>query len=127
MDRIPVGWWIPSDPTPPKPFVGGSLQTLDNAFTWAQYVFFYFSFLCYLHNDLLICELWTYGVICVCRTCRKYGNQVIVDLHAAPGSQNGNEHSGTRDGYLEWGKTDATVQQSVAVIHFLASRLVMLW
>uniref|UniRef100_A0A803LI01 Uncharacterized protein n=1 Tax=Chenopodium quinoa TaxID=63459 RepID=A0A803LI01_CHEQI len=47
----------------------------------------------------------------------KYGNQVIVDLHAAPGSQNGNEHSGTRDGYLEWGKTDATVQQSVAVGH----------
>uniref|UniRef100_A0A803NE05 Mannan endo-1,4-beta-mannosidase n=1 Tax=Chenopodium quinoa TaxID=63459 RepID=A0A803NE05_CHEQI len=86
--RIPVGWWIASDPTPPKPFVGGSLQALDNAFTWAQ----------------------------------KYGIQVIVDLHAAPGSQNGNEHSGTRDGSLEWGKTDATVQQSVAVIDFLASR-----
>ncbi|XP_021723167.1 probable glucan 1,3-beta-glucosidase A [Chenopodium quinoa] len=86
--RIPVGWWIASDPTPPKPFVGGSLQALDNAFTWAQ----------------------------------KYGIQVIIDLHAAPGSQNGNEHSGTRDGSLEWGKTDATVQQSVAVIDFLASR-----
>jgi aryl-phospho-beta-D-glucosidase BglC (GH1 family) len=34
--RIPVGWWIASDPTPPKPFVGGSLKALDNAFTWAQ-------------------------------------------------------------------------------------------
>lgn len=34
--RIPVGWWIASDPTPPKPFVGGSLRALDNAFTWAQ-------------------------------------------------------------------------------------------
>jgi len=34
--RIPVGWWIAQDPTPPKPFVGGSLQALDNAFTWAQ-------------------------------------------------------------------------------------------
>ena len=22
--RIPVGWWIAQDPTPPKPFVGGS-------------------------------------------------------------------------------------------------------
>ncbi|XP_061345004.1 probable glucan 1,3-beta-glucosidase A [Gastrolobium bilobum] len=34
--RIPVGWWIAQDPTPPKPFVGGSLEILDNAFTWAQ-------------------------------------------------------------------------------------------
>lgn len=34
--RIPVGWWIASDPNPPKPFVGGSLQALDNAFTWAE-------------------------------------------------------------------------------------------
>ncbi|RLN35778.1 putative glucan 1,3-beta-glucosidase A [Panicum miliaceum] len=34
--RIPVGWWIASYPHPPRPFVGGSLQTLDNAFTWAE-------------------------------------------------------------------------------------------
>ncbi|KAK7247451.1 hypothetical protein RIF29_42334 [Crotalaria pallida] len=34
--RVPVGWWIAHDPTPPKPFVGGSLQVLDNVFTWAQ-------------------------------------------------------------------------------------------
>ncbi|KDO47043.1 hypothetical protein CISIN_1g046395mg [Citrus sinensis] len=34
--RIPVGWWIAYDPKPPKPFVGGSLQALDNAFRWAQ-------------------------------------------------------------------------------------------
>jgi aryl-phospho-beta-D-glucosidase BglC (GH1 family) len=36
--RIPVGWWIASDPNPPAPFVGGSLQALDNAFRWAAYV-----------------------------------------------------------------------------------------
>ncbi|KAF8723255.1 hypothetical protein HU200_021771 [Digitaria exilis] len=34
--RIPVGWLIASDPNPPPPFVGGSLQFLDNAFSWAQ-------------------------------------------------------------------------------------------
>jgi aryl-phospho-beta-D-glucosidase BglC (GH1 family) len=28
--RIPVGWWIASDPNPPAPFVGGSLKALDN-------------------------------------------------------------------------------------------------
>ncbi|KAL5820228.1 hypothetical protein ACOSQ3_022110 [Xanthoceras sorbifolium] len=33
--RIPVGWWLAHDPNPPKPFVGGSLQALDNAFKWA--------------------------------------------------------------------------------------------
>ncbi|XWS21538.1 hypothetical protein CRYUN_Cryun30bG0062800 [Craigia yunnanensis] len=35
--RIPVGWWIASDPMPPPPFDGGSLHALDNTFLWAQY------------------------------------------------------------------------------------------
>ncbi|MED6181441.1 hypothetical protein PIB30_019338 [Stylosanthes scabra] len=34
--RVPVGWWIAHDPTPPKPFVGGSSQILDKAFTWGE-------------------------------------------------------------------------------------------
>ncbi|KAI0498587.1 hypothetical protein KFK09_019477 [Dendrobium nobile] len=34
--RIPVGWWIRFDQNPPHPFVGGSLQALDNAFSWAE-------------------------------------------------------------------------------------------
>nr|KYP45218.1 Glucan 1,3-beta-glucosidase [Cajanus cajan] len=84
--RIPVGWWIAQDPTPPKPFVGGSLEVLDNAFTWAE----------------------------------KYGINVIVDLHAAPGSQNGRPHSASRDGYLEWG--DSYISDTVAAIDFLAER-----
>ncbi|XP_027333412.1 probable glucan 1,3-beta-glucosidase A [Abrus precatorius] len=84
--RIPVGWWIAKDPNPPKPFVGGSLAALDNAFKWAQ----------------------------------NHGMKVIVDLHAVEGSQNGNDHSGTRDGYLEWG--DSHIPNTVAVIDFLAER-----
>ncbi|XP_006661724.2 uncharacterized protein LOC102701660 isoform X1 [Oryza brachyantha] len=86
--RIPVGWWIASDPNPPAPFVGGSLQALDNAFKWAE----------------------------------KYNIGVIVDLHAAPGSQNYWAHSATRDGSVEWGTTDATVTQTVKIIDFLTSR-----
>uniref|UniRef100_A0A0E0B9M9 Uncharacterized protein n=1 Tax=Oryza glumipatula TaxID=40148 RepID=A0A0E0B9M9_9ORYZ len=86
--RIPVGWWIASDPNPPAPFVGGSLQALDNAFKWAE----------------------------------KYNVGVIVDLHAAPGSQNHWEHSATRDGSLEWGTTDTSITQTVQIIDFLASR-----
>ncbi|XP_042495089.1 uncharacterized protein LOC122074328 [Macadamia integrifolia] len=83
--RIPVGWWIASDP-PPKHFVGGSIQALDNAFRWAQ----------------------------------TYSMKIRVDLHAVPGSQNGNDHSGTRDGYQEWGASN--IQDCVNVIDFLASR-----
>ncbi|PKA59447.1 hypothetical protein AXF42_Ash016470 [Apostasia shenzhenica] len=86
--RIPVGWWIRFDENPPHPFVGGSLQALDNAFCWAE----------------------------------KYNVKVILDLHAAPGSQNGWEHSGTRDGLQSWAQTDDTIDQSVATIDFLASR-----
>nr|KJB18277.1 hypothetical protein B456_003G044000 [Gossypium raimondii] len=84
--RIPVGWWIAQDPTPPKPFVGGSSIALDNAFTWAE----------------------------------KYGMKVIIDLHAAKASQNGDEHSGARDGFLEW--ADSNIDETVAVIEFLAAR-----
>ncbi|KAL0305089.1 UNVERIFIED_CONTAM: putative glucan 1,3-beta-glucosidase A [Sesamum angustifolium] len=84
--RIPVGWWIIYDPVPPKPYVGGSLQALDNAFEWAF----------------------------------NYNMKVILDLHAVPGSQNGNHHSGTRDGFLEWG--DSRIPETVSVIDFLAAR-----
>lgn len=34
--KIPVGWWIASDPNPPPPYVGGSLAFLDKAFCWAE-------------------------------------------------------------------------------------------
>ena len=46
--------------------------------------------------------------------------KVIVDLHGVQGSQNGNDHSGTRDGYQEWGESN--IQETVAVIDFLAER-----
>uniref|UniRef100_A0A1D1XNW1 Putative glucan 1,3-beta-glucosidase A n=1 Tax=Anthurium amnicola TaxID=1678845 RepID=A0A1D1XNW1_9ARAE len=86
--RIPVGWWIARGANPPAPYVGGSLEALDNAFSWAG----------------------------------KYGLKVIIDLHAAPGSQNGYEHSGGRDGSIEWGTSDESIRQTVAAIEFLAQR-----
>ncbi|XP_045823834.1 probable glucan 1,3-beta-glucosidase A [Trifolium pratense] len=51
---------------------------------------------------------------------QNHGMKVIVDLHAVEGSQNGNDHSGTRDGFLEWG--DSYIPQTVSVIDFLAER-----
>lgn len=53
---------------------------------------------------------------------RKYGLKIIIDLHAAPGSQNGFEHSSSRDGSQEWGLTDDNIQQTVAVLDFLTAR-----
>ncbi|KAL4388322.1 hypothetical protein GQ457_09G011120 [Hibiscus cannabinus] len=85
--RIPVGWWIAYDPNPPAPFIGGTLEALDNAFSWAQ----------------------AYKIKC------------IVDLHAAPGSQNGMEHSASRDGTIGWTASES-ISQTLHVINFLASR-----
>ncbi|CAL8164217.1 unnamed protein product [Prunus armeniaca] len=85
--RIPVGWWIAYDPDPPAPFIGGTLEALDNAFSWAQ----------------------AYNIKC------------IIDLHAAPGSQNGMEHSASRDGSTDWPNPDY-ISQTLHVIDFLASR-----
>ncbi|PWA46151.1 actin cross-linking, Fascin, Glycoside hydrolase [Artemisia annua] len=102
--RIPVGWWTASDPTPPKPFVGGSLQYLDKAFLWAEYAYV-----------LFIKHVFS-------RRKRKYNLKVILDLHAAPGSQNGFEHSATRDGLIEWGLTDENIQETVRVIEFFTAR-----
>lgn len=50
----------------------------------------------------------------------KYGLQVILDLHGAPGSQNGNDHSG-KAGRREWG-SQSTVNQTLDVLEKLATR-----
>ncbi|XP_017985101.1 PREDICTED: probable glucan 1,3-beta-glucosidase A isoform X2 [Theobroma cacao] len=86
--RIPVGWWIAFDPNPPAPFIGGTLEALDNAFSWAQ----------------------AYNIKC------------IIDLHAAPGSQNGMEHSASQDGTTGWPTSSDYISQTLHVIDFLASR-----
>nr|XP_025884062.1 uncharacterized protein LOC101265089 isoform X2 [Solanum lycopersicum] len=86
--RIPVGWWIASDSNPPAPFIGGSLESLDNAFSWAQ----------------------AYNIKC------------IIDLHATPGSQNGMEHSASRDGTVNWQTSPEHISQTLDAIEFLASR-----
>lgn len=53
--------------------------------------------------------------------CRELGLKAIVGLHAAPGSQNGLEHSGIK-GPIGWDKGD-NVARSVEVLRSLAGRL----
>ncbi|KAI4325677.1 hypothetical protein MLD38_031055 [Melastoma candidum] len=86
--RIPVGWWIAFDPNPPTPFIGGTLEALDNAFSWSL----------------------AYNIKC------------IIDLHAAPGSQNGMEHSASRDGSTGWSTSPDYISKTLVVIDFLAKR-----
>ena len=55
----------------------------------------------------------------------------MVDLHAVPGSQNGQEHSATIDGVGQWASgSDADgrsyIDLSLDAIDFLASRSVFL-
>ena len=47
---------------------------------------------------------------------------MIIDLHATPGSQNSDEHSGTRDGFIEWPESQENIDKSLSVIDFLAAR-----
>jgi len=56
-------------------------------------------------------------------SCRNHGVKVIIDLHAAEGSQNGNDHSASRDGYTEWG--ESYIPNTVHVIDFLAERFLL--
>ncbi|KAL2907208.1 putative glucan 1 3-beta-glucosidase A [Bienertia sinuspersici] len=51
-----------------------------------------------------------------------YNIKCIIDLHAAPGSQNGMEHSASRDGSVNWPKSQHNIDKTLDVIDFLASR-----
>ncbi|XP_038977000.1 probable glucan 1,3-beta-glucosidase A isoform X3 [Phoenix dactylifera] len=50
-----------------------------------------------------------------------YNLKCIIDLHAAPGSQNGMEHSASRDGSVGWPSPDY-ISQTLDVIDFLSAR-----
>ncbi|MCL7049224.1 hypothetical protein MKW94_008092, partial [Papaver nudicaule] len=55
------------------------------------------------------------------RWAQDFGIKCIIDLHAAPGSQNGLDHSSTRDGSIDW-MEPSNIQQSLDAIEFLAKK-----
>lgn len=57
--------------------------------------------------------------------CRTHDLKCIIDLHAAPGSQNGMEHSASRDGSVDWPTPDY-ISQTLDVIDFLSARYMVL-
>jgi glucan 1,3-beta-glucosidase len=52
---------------------------------------------------------------------RKYNLQVLIDLHAAPGSQNGWAHSG-RTGEIGWHKNELNIRKTLESLEKLAKR-----
>ncbi|KAI9226312.1 MAG: glycoside hydrolase superfamily [Piptocephalis tieghemiana] len=56
------------------------------------------------------------------RWAGKYGIKVFVELHAAPGSQNGNDHSGRR-GKINWVGNEDNVERTSRVVKQLAQVL----
>ncbi|TBU62583.1 exo-beta-1,3-glucanase [Dichomitus squalens] len=52
---------------------------------------------------------------------RNHGIKVIVDLHGAPGSQNGYDNSGHRISFPQWHSNSTNVQRTDAIIKQIAS------
>jgi glucan 1,3-beta-glucosidase len=61
---------------------------------------------------------WEY-VIKAAQWCKNNGLQLMVDLHGAPGSQNGNDHSG-QSGNIGFFNSDANINRAVRVIGQIA-------
>lgn len=51
----------------------------------------------------------------------KTGIKVLIDMHGAPGSQNGDMHSGL-EGIMDWHKDDANIRRTIDVLEKLAAR-----
>ncbi|KIL67587.1 glycoside hydrolase family 5 protein [Amanita muscaria Koide BX008] len=54
---------------------------------------------------------------------QKHGIHVILDLHGAPGSQNGYDNSGQRTGNPQWALQPANVQRTLDTIQFIVKQL----
>ena len=54
---------------------------------------------------------------------RKHSVHVIVDLHGAPGSQNGYDNSGQRTGNPQWALDQDNVGRTVDVVRFIAQNV----
>ena len=52
----------------------------------------------------------------------RYGLKLIVDLHGAPGSQNGFDNSGRRTGYPGWHTESGAIARTNSIIQILASK-----
>lgn len=57
----------------------------------------------------------------IVKICENLGISVLIDLHTAPGSQNGWAHSG-KEGELNWDKNDKFVKKTIEILTLLAKK-----
>ncbi|KAJ7109259.1 glycoside hydrolase superfamily [Mycena epipterygia] len=65
---------------------------------------------------------WSFVVHAI-NMAASYGIGVLIDLHGAPGSQNGQPHSGISDRHVGLFNTPANVERTLAVLTFLMDQL----
>lgn len=53
---------------------------------------------------------------------RQNNLKLILDLHAANWSQNGQDHSSSRDGTIRYSETEESIQRTVDVIEIFTAR-----
>jgi len=94
--RIPIGYWsIPLTPS------DTSMSTSTAPYVSGAWTFF------------LRALFWA----------KKHSVRVIVDLHGAPGSQNGYDNSGQRTGSPVWADNPDNVMRTVDTLRFLAKEV----
>ena len=75
-----------------------------------------------LNVDPYIPGAWPY-LLKALNWAKQYGLHVILDLHGAPGSQNGYDNSGHRTNNVDWASDDDSVSRTLDIIRFIASQL----
>lgn len=67
---------------------------------------------------------WEIGLVPTLARMKRQGISAILDLHGAPGSQNGFDNSG-QAGYIGWGLGD-TVNRTLMLVERMTQRIVAL-
>lgn len=94
--RIPLGYWsVP-------------MTSEDSAYSTSP--------------DPYIPGAWTY-LLRGLNWARKHGVHVIVDIHGAPGSQNGYDNSGQRTGDPRWALDSENIPRTVDAVRFIAENV----
>lgn len=96
LRRIPIGYWS-------IPLTSSDTSTSTSTFPYITGAWKY----------LLLALTWA----------QKHGVYVIVDLHGAPGSQNGYDNSGQRTNNPVWALNPANITRTVDTLQFLAKNI----
>ena len=116
--RIPLGFWMfdvqAGEPFPPPPATDNDGQRfyLKRLMKWADQLGLKVTAFIFEHPLKLLNNLIFYNRVCF------FYLKVLVDLHGAPGSQNGNDHSG-HTGPINW-LNNGNVARTINIIGKLA-------